>query len=116
VCANPTVHGGPSAVDGGDSGDTQCSGSTGIQSTTTNATQCNVSTGTLSNTTQWPVNLPVNLLQQLTTYLQQATQSWGAPDNANVQPPPASIQPPQPTVGYLRHVSQPQHHFHQSQI
>jgi len=94
-------------------------GSTGTEITATNATQGDPSTSTQSNTTQRPPNLPENLLQQLTTYLQQVTPIRDAPDDqisvasdlqptqqrlpppiANALPPPASIQGPQPRVVY----------------
>jgi len=70
-------------------------------------------------TTQRPPNLPENLLQQLTTYLQQITLSRDAPDDqisvasdlqptqqwlpppiSNALPPPASIQGLQPRAVY----------------
>ena len=101
-------------------------GSTGTENIATNATQGDLSTSTQSNTTQWPPNLPENLLQQLTTYLQQVTPSRDAPDDqilvasdlkptqqrlpppiANALLPPASIQGPQPRVVYS---VQPQAH------
>jgi len=108
-------------------------GCTGTQSTTPNATQGNLSTSTQSNTTQQPANLPVDLLQQLAaklprTGMLQTIRYWwhltyNPPNNGyrfpllmlyHLQQVSKPFNQQLSTQCNLRHISQLQHHLHQS--